>query len=200
MPMTAAVSATQGPVASDFIANRAILAAGPDLDPAHAAAKDVKAKDGAAKDGGKDGGKDATGKDPNGKEGGANPAVTVNPTFKYDSRAQRMVMVLRDQTTGAVVQQMPTEAALRQYEQAVKRVRDEMATSQTSPGQSQTSQTTSIEAAQLGVPVPLTAGTDAKPAAPEAETKPAAAPEAKSSRSAGSVTAGAAAAHYTIVV
>jgi hypothetical protein len=60
--------------------------------------------------------------------------VTVNPTFSYDPQAQRVVMLTRDRKTGAVDAQMPSEMALRQYEQAAKRTRETAAAAQSSGG------------------------------------------------------------------
>ncbi len=84
----------------------------------------------------------------------ANPViVSANPTFAYDPQAQRVVMLTRDRKTGTVETQIPSEMALRQYEQAAKRVREDVATAQqsgSSPVQSST-----LAAANLGIVIPF---------------------------------------------
>ena len=113
----------------------------------------------------------------------AGHAATVNPTFQYDTKAQRMVMLMHDQGSGAVVQQIPSEMALRQYEDAVRRVREDAAAVQVTAARP-----SSFEAASLGVILPAVAAGSAppEPAPPQPVAPGAAAPGA-----AGSVTAGA---------
>ncbi|MEI8397406.1 MAG: flagellar protein FlaG [Rhodospirillaceae bacterium] len=74
-----------------------------------------------------------TGGPPPGESKPAKPPATVNPTFRYDTDAQRMIMMVHDQTSGSIVQQIPSEAALRQYEEASKLARNNTPVSNNTP-------------------------------------------------------------------
>jgi len=82
--------------------------------------------------------------------------VSVNPTFNYDAQSHRMVMITRDRKTGAVETQIPSQMALRQYDQAVKRVRDDVTAAQLSG--STPSTVSSVTAASLGIIIPFALG------------------------------------------
>jgi len=181
MLVTAAVNATQGPVATEFPQTRTAAAAAGHGDSPKS--EPVKGEPAGTSDG---------------KADKTVPGAVINPTFRYDSQAQRMVMLMRDEKSGAVIVQVPSEVALRQYEQAVKRAQEDVAATQkATAGQAPAlPQTTSIEAAALGVLVPfgsaaLTDGSAAKPV--QTETK------APTAGAAGSVTAGSGA-RFNIVV
>ena len=174
---TAAVNATPGPVAAEFSQSRAAAAAAHRYD-------SIKTGDGTTGDA---------------KTDKTQAGAVINPTFRYDAQAQRMVMLMRDEKSGTVIVQVPSEVALRQYEQAVKRAQEDVAATQNvQAGQiAPVPQTTSIEAAALGVLVPfgsaaLGEGSTGKAANPIGTKAPAAG-------AAGSITAGSGA-HFTIVV
>lgn len=56
-----------------------------------------------------------------GKAQGQQGQVHMTPIFRFDGDAQRMVMLSRDIDSGTVLFQIPSEEALRQYEQTLKR-------------------------------------------------------------------------------
>jgi uncharacterized FlaG/YvyC family protein len=162
MTMTTAVHATSGPVAPEFVHNRTAQLAGGDSAAAKPAERTAAAQGSAVSANGNSTASQGTSSgtspaaSPNGGRGEKAASITVNPTFRYDSESQRMVMMLRDQKSGAVVLQIPSEVALKQYEQAIKRVREEVATNHAAAG-SATAPTpgTTMEAARLGVPLPI---------------------------------------------
>lgn len=49
----------------------------------------------------------------------------VSPVLEYNQGAERMVMLFRDPTTGKTEDQIPSEAALKQYREAVQRTRSQ---------------------------------------------------------------------------
>ena len=69
------------------------------------------------------GGKIATGNQPSASTSKASTGSVLNSAFNYDSETRHVVMQMRD-GSGAVVVQIPSEQALRQYEQAQKQVKD----------------------------------------------------------------------------
>jgi len=180
MLVKAAVNATQGPVATEFPQSRAAtVVAGHSESARTEPVKSESARTAESK---------AENKAGDGKSEKTVPGAVINPTFRYDAQAQRMVMLMRDEKSGTVIVQVPSEVALRQYEQAVKRAQEDVAATQhAQAGQSAAvSQTSSIEAAALGVLVPFGS------AALSEGSKPAAQAEAKAlpAGTAGSVTAG----------
>jgi len=153
MLMTAAINATPGPVAPDYAQTRTAVAAAGHADSTRLDTS--RSSDGRSSDGGPG---DAAAPAGAGGKDDKLPQAVVSPTFRYDPQAQRMVMLMRDHTTGTVLVQVPSEVALRQYEQALKRVREEVAASQSATaGRSPVPQTSSIEAATLGVVIPAAA-------------------------------------------
>lgn len=158
MVIASAISATPGPVAPDYAQTRAAVAAtgrGDSIRHESARHESAGSADGEAAPGGKD---------------DKSAQAVVNPTFRYDDQSGRMVMLMRDQKTGATLVQVPSEVALRQYEQALKRVRDEVAASQDTAATPAPASTSSLEAATLGVVMPapasagsLTVGASARP-------------------------------------
>ncbi len=91
-----------------------------------------------------------------GSTGSGAAGLTVNPTFQYDSQSHQMVMITRDRESGAVVTQIPSQMALRQYDQAVKRVRDDVTAAALSG--SAPSGISSLTAASLGIVIPFGLG------------------------------------------
>lgn len=180
MATTTAVNATAGPVAYDYASSRIAPAGQADSARTGAAApQDDK-------------------RNPTPDKADKTDQAVVNPTFRYDDQTQRMVMLMRDQKSGTVLAQIPTEAALRQYEQALKRAREEVANQSTATDRTPAA-ISSLEAAALGVAVPLPSSETA------AATRPTSAPAARTGSAAGSVTAGASAARaggarFTFVV
>ncbi len=197
MSMTSAVTATSGPVAPiEFLQPRvAVSAIG------HGSAEsthDGKGSESSVTPG-------AAGHAAAGSAGDAGgKAAAVNPTFKYDSETRRVVMLMSD-GNGAVLVQIPSEQALRQYEQALKRVKESVAATQgvaAGAASSSIPAVSSIEAAAVGVLMP-SAGDPSASAAEAAAVLPRPKVAAASS---GSVTAGAmtgtsgSGARYNIVV
>lgn len=136
MFMTSTVTATSGSVAPvEFSQSRAVA---PAIGLGGVASHDVKASE-PATDSGAAGRAVATGAgDKSGKTAAVNPASsTVSPAntnssvsnssaFNFDAATRRVVMQVRD-GSGTVVIQIPSEQALRQYEQALKRSQDSAA-------------------------------------------------------------------------
>jgi len=128
MFMTSTVTATSGSVAPvEFSQSRAVA---PAVGHGGAASHDVKASEPAMDLGAQSRAVAAGSGDKSGKTATVNPASnaagsahTNNSAFNFDSTTRRVVMQVRD-GSGSVVIQIPSEQALRQYEQALKRSQD----------------------------------------------------------------------------
>jgi len=106
MNMAAAVSATSG--ANAHFAISALRAgSASSASPDQAADRAVRADTGASGSDGKE---------------TAYPRF-VSPVLDYNQGAERMVMLFRNPTTGKTEDQIPTEAALKQYQEAAQRTR-----------------------------------------------------------------------------
>jgi len=87
----------------------------------------MTARNGVAVDKGADPGSvPATDKSAEPTKGNEDPLVGRYPrvAFRFDADASRLVLLFRDPADGATVEQIPTEAALKQYKEALKDRKD----------------------------------------------------------------------------
>jgi hypothetical protein len=73
--------------------------------------------------------------------------------FSYDREASRLVLLYRDPTSGATVSQIPTEVALKQYEESARKEKQEQAKTLYVVGGDETKSVASPAMAQPGLPV-----------------------------------------------
>ena len=112
MNMAAAVTATSGLGAHFAISSlRAGLPSSASVDPSAEAGGRVDGPDAANQDAASQDAKEA-----------AYPRF-VSPVLEYNQGAERMVMLFRDPTSGKTTDQIPSEAALKQYQEAAQRTR-----------------------------------------------------------------------------
>lgn len=112
MNMTAAVTATSGPGAHFAISSlRGGFASSSLSDQAAEPASRADAADG-------------FGQDAHDAKEAAYPRF-VSPVLEYNQNAERMVMLFRDPASGKTTDQIPSEAALKQYQEAARRTRSQ---------------------------------------------------------------------------
>lgn len=87
----------------------------------------------------------------------------MTPIFRFDSDAQRMVMLSRDPQSGTVLFQIPTEEALRQYEQNLKRQKAEASSGGASKGDGDKQSAQSAQNAQSAQSAATRLGASAVP-------------------------------------